>query len=104
MINFNDDVPHVPPRDWGFQQSSGEVWILQGGTTYESCSGQENAVSRASYGGTNPRPCGGKSSDPGAGCLRSGPRSRLFPDHAVAMLRQSRERSRRGCVSRFVCE
>ncbi|RSH95317.1 hypothetical protein EHS25_000404 [Saitozyma podzolica] len=43
MINFNDDVPHVPPRDWGFQQSSGEVWILQGGTTYESCSGQENS-------------------------------------------------------------
>jgi hypothetical protein len=48
MINFNDDVPHVPPRDWGFQQSSGEVWILQGGTTYESCSGQENSVSQTS--------------------------------------------------------
>ena len=45
MINFNDDVPHLPPRDWGYEHNSGEIWILQDGTTYEACSGQENPVS-----------------------------------------------------------
>ncbi|EIW67033.1 hypothetical protein TREMEDRAFT_64900 [Tremella mesenterica DSM 1558] len=42
LINFNDDVPHVPPRPWHFRQSSGEIWISEDGKTYVSCDGQEN--------------------------------------------------------------
>ncbi|WVQ81503.1 hypothetical protein IAT38_003627 [Cryptococcus sp. DSM 104549] len=43
LVNFNDDVPHVPPREWGFRQSSNEIWIHADGTTYTACSGQENS-------------------------------------------------------------
>ncbi|ORX35264.1 Alpha/Beta hydrolase protein [Kockovaella imperatae] len=45
MINYADDVPHLPPRPWHFQHASGEIWILKDGTTYEACGGRENPVS-----------------------------------------------------------
>ena len=44
VVNFNDDVPHLPPRPLGYQQSSNEVWIEANGVTYEFCDGQENPV------------------------------------------------------------
>ncbi|RXK35602.1 hypothetical protein M231_07132 [Tremella mesenterica] len=42
IINYADDVPHVPPRDWGFVRPSGEIWIMRDGKTYRSCVGQED--------------------------------------------------------------
>ncbi|KAL1408399.1 hypothetical protein Q8F55_005211 [Vanrija albida] len=43
MVNNNDVVPQLPPGDWGFQQSSNEIWITRpGGTQYRACPGQEN--------------------------------------------------------------
>lgn len=43
IVNFNDPVPHLPPKDWGWRQSSNEVWIPQvGGPELRLCTGQEN--------------------------------------------------------------
>ncbi|KAL1412036.1 hypothetical protein Q8F55_003033 [Vanrija albida] len=43
MVNFNDVVPHLPPKDWGWRHSSNEVWIPKlGGPELRLCSGQEN--------------------------------------------------------------
>lgn len=47
MINYNDLIPTLPPRSFGFRQSSNEVWISNAaGTSYVACPGQENTVSR----------------------------------------------------------
>ncbi|KAL1408400.1 hypothetical protein Q8F55_005212 [Vanrija albida] len=43
MINYNDLVPTLPPRSFGFRQSSNEVWIANAaGTSYVACPGQES--------------------------------------------------------------
>lgn len=48
IVNKDDATPHLPPRDWGFRHSGGEVWISNATGQYVSCSGQENAACAAS--------------------------------------------------------
>lgn len=43
IVNFRDPVPHLPPRTFGFQHSSGQIWIKKYGSTNAlQCPGQEN--------------------------------------------------------------
>ena len=46
MVNFQDAVPHLPPRINGFWRPSWEVWQQpsdeDGGSRYWLCEGQEN--------------------------------------------------------------
>jgi len=45
MVNFNDLVPQLPPQEWGFRQSSNEVWISSvADNNFVACPGQENAA------------------------------------------------------------
>lgn len=44
MINYADNVPHVPPREWLYSHPAGEVFISQDGTQYKRCAGRENKV------------------------------------------------------------
>ena len=41
--NGRDWVPHMPPRDWGFQHPSGQIWIKKASSTdWAYYPGQEN--------------------------------------------------------------
>jgi len=43
VTNDNDMIPRLPSTDFGYEHPSGEVFITQvGGSTYDSCPGQEN--------------------------------------------------------------
>lgn len=43
VVNFNDVVPHLAPREWGFRHPRGEVWIAAPDSEeYVLCHGQED--------------------------------------------------------------
>ncbi|WOO79603.1 Lipase [Vanrija pseudolonga] len=43
VVNFNDMVPHLPLREWGFRHPAGEVWIAgPNSEKYVLCHGQED--------------------------------------------------------------
>lgn len=45
LNNFIDVVPQLPSRNFGYQQSSNEIWIADDhGKEYRACAGQENKV------------------------------------------------------------
>lgn len=50
MTNFNDPVPRLPPKDWGFRHPSNEVFITGIGSQQAlACSGQENKKCSAQF-------------------------------------------------------
>jgi len=43
MVNYNDPVPHLPPKDLGFRHPSNELYITAvGSSDLLACSGSEN--------------------------------------------------------------
>ncbi|KAL4403150.1 hypothetical protein ACI68E_000933 [Malassezia pachydermatis] len=43
VVNGPDLVPHMPPREWGYQQPSGQIWINPANSTHwKFYPGQEN--------------------------------------------------------------